>query len=37
MTISIMQWQVEIKMFFRERKARCRDRTLLPKIHSLFS
>ena len=37
MPISIMQWRVEIGMFFRKSKVRCRDRILLPTIRPLFS
>ena len=37
MPISIMQWRVEIGMFFRKSKVRYRDRILLPTIRPLFS
>ena len=37
MPISIMQWLVEIGMFFRKSKVRYRDRILLPAIRPLFS
>ena len=37
MPISIMQWCVEIGMFFRTSKVRYRDRILLPTIRPLFS
>ena len=37
MPISIMQWRVEIGMFFRKSKVRYRDRILLPTIHPLCS
>ena len=37
MQISIMQWRVEIGMFFRKSKVRYRDRISLPTIRSLFS
>ena len=37
MPISIMQWLVEIGMFFRKSKVRYRDRILLPTIRLLFS
>ena len=37
MPISIMQWRVEIGMFFRKSKVRYRDRILLPTIRLLFS
>ena len=37
MPISIMQWRVEIGMFFRKSKVRYRDRILLPIIRPLFS
>ena len=34
MLISIMQWRVEIGMFYRKSKVRYRDRILLLTIHS---
>ena len=37
MPISIMQWRVEIGMFYRKSKVRYRDRILLPTIRPLFS
>ena len=37
MPISIMQWRVEIGLFFRKSKVRYRDRILLPTIRPLFS
>ena len=37
MPISIMQWRVEIGMFFRKFKVQYRDRILLPTIRPLFS
>ena len=37
MPISIMQWRVELGMFFRKYEVRYRDRALLPTIRPLFS
>ena len=37
MPISIMQWCVEIGMFFRKTKVQYRDRIMLPTTRSLFS
>ena len=37
MSISIMQWRVEIGMFFEKSKVRYQDRILLLAIRSLFS
>ena len=37
MPISIMQWRVEIGMFFKKSKVRYRDRILLPTLRPLFS
>ena len=37
MPTSIMQWRVDIGMFFRKSKVRFRDRMLLPTIDVLFS
>ena len=36
MPICIMQWHVEIGMFFRKSKVRYRDRILLPTIRPFF-
>ena len=37
MPISIMQWRVELGMFFRKYEVRYRDRALLPTIRPLFA
>ena len=37
MPIGVMQWHVEIGMFFRKSKVLYRDRILLPTIRPLYS